>query len=48
MFCNAPCSNKIWINDVLWAYLYFIKTIVICLSAIALSYCVMYVTGNFY
>ena len=27
---------------------HFIKTIVICLSAMALSYCVMYVTGNFY
>ena len=23
MFCNASCSNKIWINDVLWAYLSF-------------------------
>ena len=41
MFCNAPYSNGIWINKVLLAYLSFYQYImVICLSAIALSYCV--------
>ena len=44
-----PWSNKIWIKDVLWAYLSFYQdTTVTYLSAMALSYCVAYITGNFY
>ena len=50
MFCNAPYSNKIWTNDVQLAYLPFYQDAVVIffLSAMALSYCVKYVTGNFY